>query len=553
MRIGSLNVLEKFYCGGNNLTGQIPFSIGNLSKLQTLGLSENDFSGTLPIEMGELRKLTELFLDAFSRDSEGIGGPLLPFSNSPDLTTLFIASNSLSGPIPASLLAGVDDPMQEISINLKSNILSGTVPESLSRFKRLQADLAGNRIEGIDPILCEQKNWMGGAVEIYQCNAILCPPGYFNQHGRQSSDDAPCDVCEGISSMPYYGALQCGSKEKIMEREILEKFYHQCGGENWKNTENWLDPNVDYCDWYGINCHEDTFVNSILLGSNNVVGTPPKEIFQLTHLKWLWLYSNPMDFNFDGIGDATELISLLLDSTILSSISGVGKAVSLLELDLRFNKLTGAIPNDDLETLVNIESLSLSDNVFTGEVPTSLKSMTKLKKLRLGSNRLTGTLPDFAEHSLLKSIDLSNNQLTGSIPVTLLQSADPSQEIFLDLSTNLLTGAIPGALARFNTMSIYLRNNQISTLHPDLCTKEEWMEGDVGNFDCDGLLCAPGTFSDKGRQSKAGLPCRACEESLFYGSTTCGGLMGTDQSSGIRVHISGTKLALAVVLGLLVT
>ena len=531
--IGNLSQLIEFHCAGNNLTGQIPRAIGNLARLEVLAMSENNFSGTLPETFNELRHLKAIYLDSFSGSGKGITGPLIPFSNSPDLVNIYIGGNSLSGSVPSTFLSGIEDPMQEVNVMLRSNSLTGTLPATLAQFKRLNIDIAGNKIEGIHPELCKKREWMGGKVEDYKCDAILCPPGTFNLYGRQSMDESPCEECVGTSVMPFYGALECGSRTKMKEREILEKFYHQNGGQNWKNSENWLDANKDYCDWFGITCHDSFLVDSILLGSNNVEGTPPKELFELENLQWLWLYSNPVNFNFDGIEKATKLTSLLIDSTSTTSIEGVGKAESLTELDFRFNSIGGKIPEDEFSNLKNLVSLSLSDNMFSGTLPTSLNEMKDLKKLRLGNNRFTGTLPDFASNPELKSIDLSSNKLKGTIPETLLKNLDTDQEVFIDLSMNGLTGTVPSELARFDSMTLYLRDNRISAIDPSLCKKSDWMSGDVGDFDCDGLLCKPGFFSELGRESKS-ASCEPCELASYYGASFCGEWQ--EASSSVKTH-----------------
>ena len=82
------------------------------------------------------------------------------------------------------------------------------------------------------------------------------------------------------------------------------------------------------------------------MGSNGLVGQIPKEIFDLPNLKTLSLYSNAVEFSFDGIGQATNLEVLSLDSTKLNSLNGVGAGLSLVEVDVRFNQLSGPIPEE---------------------------------------------------------------------------------------------------------------------------------------------------------------------------------------------------------------
>lgn len=261
-------------------------------------------------------------------------------------------------------------------------------------------------------------------------------------------------------------------------------------------------------------------MESIDLGSNNVVGIPPSDLFELDNLKYLWLYSNPVKFSFEGIGQARHLESLLLDSTGLESLKGVGQAYQLKDLDLRFNNLKGSIP-DELSNLVNLETLTLSNNKLTGKLP-SFSRMYRLKSLRLSENDLTGLLPSFAANHKLKFIDLSQNRITGKISSSFLESVDTSSTIYVDLSRNRLEGKVPGELSRFDQMTIYLKDNYLFGIERDVCDNHQWNDGDVEHYGCDAILCPPGTYAPgKGRQSLGGSICKECKDAKFYGQSQC--------------------------------
>ena len=467
-----------------------------------------------------MQSLQTLFIDSYTRRNAGISGPLPDFSGMAYLREIYLGSNSITGTIPKNLLADLESYDENISINLRSNLIEGTLPAELSRFKKLDIDIADNLITDIDDELCEMDEWMNGGVGKFDCNAILCPAGSFNQYGRQSTEENPCKPCEGSEGSTSLGATMCVHEMKAEEREILENFYKSCGGDNWKSKEGWLDPDTDICHWYGISCRNGGSVDSILLGSNNVVGTPPRSLFLMSNLKWLWLYSNPIDFKFDGIGDAGRLTSLLLDSTGLKSLDGIGAATQLTDLDVRFNSLSGPLPGA-ISGLINMENLSINENKFTGPVP-NLTRMKKLKSLRMGDNEFTGEIPAFAVHKNLKTLDLSGNRLTGTIPPNLLQNADTEQGIFIDLSSNQLSGRVPADLDRFAKITIYMRDNFIEEIDPELCDNEKWNDGDVGNFECDGILCPPGTYApNTGRASRNGAQCLDCSYAKFYGQSQC--------------------------------
>jgi len=546
-KFGNLSSLEDFYCHGNDLIGTIPTEIGQLKALEVLVLSENKFVGPIPNEINNLSHLQALYIDSFTRNNAGLSGPLPSFTGMPVLREIYLGANSLTGFFPFDFLGGLNSNEEKITIGLKSNRIEGVLPKSLSKFENFDIDISDNFITEIEGELCAMEKWNKGGVDKFKCNALLCPAGHFNQFGYQLNDRAPCKKCAGLEESKYLGATICQSEVKEKERKILEMLYHKCGGEDWKVNDNWLDENIDICNWYGISCRNGGTVDSILLGSNNLVGTPPKQLFELTNLKWLWLYSNPIKFSFHGIEKAERLTSLLLDSTGLESVDGIGNAYQLTDLDLRFNMLSGSLP-DEIQNLVNLETLSLTQNYFTGTVP-GLNNFHRLKTLRLDDNNFSGPLLDFSTHVKLKTLDLSGNTITGIIPSTLLSSVSSDEEIFLDLSSNRLRGKVPGELKRFEKMTLLLRDNFLEGIDPELCGSIGWNDGDVNDYECDGLLCPPGTFAEaKGRASKTGTQCTECKEAKFYGQSQCIDLVSAYRTSScsIRLHWFGVILALSM-------
>eukprot|EP00980_Cylindrotheca_fusiformis_P015861 scaffold4637_cov128-Cylindrotheca_fusiformis.AAC.32 len=516
--IGNLTSLKHLSLEGNAMAGELPTEIGLLQSLEELELSGNNWVGKLPETFESLKALRALYLDNSSGGRVGLTGPLPSFSTMPQLTELHLLDNQFTGSIASTFLADTN-PTFTINVHLEKNALVGTIPSSLSSLSKLNIYLADNLITGIGEGLCEMSGWLDGSVGTYRCNAILCPPGHFSSSGREESGSVSCLSCPGEENSKVYGSSFCLEAEKQHERDILQQLYVATGGPAWHNEDRWNDNGFDYCSWHGITCTSESLVESIILGSNHLVGTLPTEVYQLVKLKHLWVYSNVIDLSFQGIEHATNLESLILDSTRLSSLEGIGKAVSLKELDIRFNNLGGIIPSE-VNRLTSLERFLCSDNDFSGPVP-DLTALRNLKILQMGNNQMTGTVPSFSRHPVLESLELADNKLAGTIPTNILDGVDPSLGIFLDLSDNSLTGKIPVALSRFDDMVLLLRNNKISEISPKLCDMKNWNGGDVDSFGCDGILCPPGSVSPYGRASrKLDVECTTCRTSHF-GQTAC--------------------------------
>lgn len=518
-KVGQLVNLKRFSLVGNAVTGQIPAEIGNLIAVEDLDLSGNNWYGTLPETISSLASLRRFNLNNNQVNNVGITGQLRPFATMPNLSELNLSNNQFTGLIPDSFLSGIVDKTVPVVVFLDGNHLGGIVPSSLAALQQVNIYLQNNLISGFGTGICQQFQWMDGNVARYGCDAILCPAGEYSPDGRQVSDSTACKSCPDLQGTPTLGSSLCVSAQKQIEKDILLSLFQSTTGVNWKNSDGWADDDVDICNWYGIKCKEGATVESILLGSNGLVGTVPSDVYELPSLKFLWLYSNHIDLSFAGIEQATSLTSLLLDATKIKSLDGIGAGHSLVDIDVRFNNLKGSLPME-LANLANLETFTCSHNALSGSIP-ELSALRKLKTLRMGSNGFIGELPSFANHPSLVNIDLSDNGLGGSVPEDLLAAVPESQELFLDLSGNRITGIVPGELSRFAQMTILLRDNRISGINPNLCEQTLWNGGDVQEFQCNAILCPKGTVSSAGRASD-GVSCRSCSKNKYLGASTCG-------------------------------
>ena len=413
-QVGRLTQLNRLRCFGNKLTGQFPSEIGYLRNLVELLAGDNNFGGTLPSSLNNLVQLQELTLHQLN-SVNGIGGPLLDLSGMQQLTSLQLAGNSLTGTLPATMLANTLRGNDRVELLLANNRLQGLIPSSwATHFADLFVDLVDNEITGYsDASLCSKQAWMDDDVGRYGCNAILCPNGTYNAVGRQTSSGSTCQPCPVAQ---YYGATTCGGTGGNSEIETLQTLYLATDGSNWANTLGWSTTSGDVCSWFGVSCNAAGHVISISLDSNGLAGSIPTSLFTLPALQALNLANNEISFSFNGIGSATNLRSLNLEGISLNSISGIGAAKGLEEINLTDNDLSGSLPSE-LLTLLNLRRLMLNYNQLTGRVPEGIAVLRNLQELYLLHNRMTGQLPAaLGSLTNLKILALAENNFAGTIP-----------------------------------------------------------------------------------------------------------------------------------------
>ena len=423
--IGKLSKLTELYAFSNQLTGQIPTQIGLLDVCQILGLGNNQFSGTIPTQINQMINMRDLSVHHLVHsgnsdtglvpENQGISGPLPSFGDMPYLTLLFLDGNSLTGTIPSDFLRHNENTNVPISVGLAGNKLSGGVPKSLERFQSLSIDLVGNEITSIPSELCELGGWMGGLVETYKCDAILCPSGTFSRDGRATSDNNLCKVCnddednpEGdnddapTSSTAFLGKRTCTTDPSTLHPwQILAGFYKSMGGELWTISDGWVtfrdydsgtSPpktkdeieklQIEICSgsFYGIVCENNNIIQ-LSLPKNELFGTVPDSIFQLSTLQMFDVSGNNVVMqNFHAVAHSLSksLTTLVLSDIKINSLDGIGNISNLHLLYLDGINIKEPIPSE-IFNLINLKILHLQHGSFTGTLPTLVGKLTKLE------------------------------------------------------------------------------------------------------------------------------------------------------------------------------
>lgn len=141
------------------------------------------------------------------------------------------------------------------------------------------------------------------------------------------------------------------------------------------------------------------------------------------------------------------------------------RPLRVTELNFMGQGLTGQI-SSSLGSLTFLEKLDLSNNNFRGPVPL-LRNMQQLKLFYLNNNFLDGIIPAdaFTNCSQLSFIDLSTNYLAGSVPPNI--GFLPSL-MYLYLHVNNLTGPIPPTLGNATSLvELSLSTNRLEGYIPD--------------------------------------------------------------------------------------
>ena len=155
-----------------------------------------------------------------------------------------------------------------------------------------------------------------------------------------------------------------------MDRAALVALYNATNGDNWTDKENW-GSDEPLGEWQGVTTDDDGRVTQIRLWENNLIGSIPADLGNLTSLNLLALHINQLNGSIP-----MEL----------------GNLSNLTELALWENQLSGEIPSE-LSGLPNLQNLSLSDNQLSGEIPGGLGNLFSLTSLYLNGNQLSGQIP----------------------------------------------------------------------------------------------------------------------------------------------------------------
>jgi hypothetical protein len=265
--------------------------------------------------------------------------------------------------------------------------------------------------------------------------------------------------CDGVTVIPL---LQC---------QALAALYNSAGGNGWTDRTGWW-ADLNPCGWAGLGCNGAN-ITTIRLHENNLVGTLPLQLADLTGLTQVDISENPSLSGPipPGLWAITTLQTVVLAHNNLSG--GIPPFTvplpSLTRLGLDSNPLGGTIPiSMTSANLPALQEMSLDENGLGGPIPAEFFSTpwTNLGNLRLDENQLTGDPTGFNSTNFpaLFRLELGNNPWNGAggqaIPTEL---GTLTGLTVLDLSGANFTGAIPGELSLLQALTrLELNENSLA-------------------------------------------------------------------------------------------
>ncbi|KAG6554650.1 hypothetical protein Mapa_003668 [Marchantia paleacea] len=255
---------------------------------------------------------------------------------------------------------------------------------------------------------------------------------------------------------------------------------------------NWTagDPCTDV-NW--IKCSgAHTNVETLLLRNANLTGTIPSEMKNLKSIITVDMSNNQL---FGPLPDLTECTSIVFFNLSFCALDGpipdLKRSGGLDVLDLQNNKFSGPIPlalfqhgflrnvnlrnNElysmpvDLGLLIRLKTMNLDNNEISGRLPDLPSGNSqpdienRLEIVILSNNHFSGEIPTSWEHLIyVKEIHLNNNDLKGPIPSYF---GNLKTLLILDLRNNRFNGTVPRSLATHpNLKTLLLDNNSFTEI-----------------------------------------------------------------------------------------
>ncbi|KAI3798225.1 hypothetical protein L1987_33496 [Smallanthus sonchifolius] len=507
---------------GLNLSGKIGKGLEKLQNIKVLSLADNNFTGHINPDLSLLANLEHLNL---SRNgfSDRIPGSLM---NAGSIKFLDLSGNFISGPVPEQFFMNC---LSLRSLSLSSNNLEGPIPSSLSNCTTLNhLDLSSNRFSGnpdfdsgiwsltrIRTLDLSHNSFSGsipnGVIALHDLKELSLEGNHFS--GSLPSD---LGLCPHLKKLDFSNNLFTGT---------VPESFHALSSLSYLNLANNM-LTGEFPQWIG----SLTNLEYLELSGNGLTGILPESIGGLTSLKYISLSDNNLSGNIPmSLVSSSELSAISLSGNKFNgSIPDGLFELGFDRIDLSRNEFTGSIPPGSSKLFESLQSLDLSGNRLTGDIPAEIGLNSKLRYLNLSWNDFqTRMPPELGYFQNLTVLDLRNGAFHGSIPSDLCDSGrlgilqldgnsftgsipdgigNCSSLYLLSMSHNSLNGSIPRSMSQLKKLKILkLEYNQLTgEIPPELGELENLLSVNISYNRLEGRLPSGGIFQSLGKSSLEG-------------------------------------------------
>ncbi|KAJ6725248.1 LEUCINE-RICH REPEAT RECEPTOR PROTEIN KINASE EMS1-LIKE [Salix viminalis] len=269
-------------------------------------------------------------------------------------------------------------------------------------------------------------------------------------------------LASSLSAAPKAVHHRCRDDQRSAFAQLQENLKFP---ESFSKAELW-DLKTDCCSWEGVTCNDAGHATQLDLSfasgedGDSVSLEKPNLGMLFQNLSFLVeLHLDYVNISAQG-SNWCEVISQVLPNLRVLSLSNSSlsgplcssllKLHSLSELDLSQNPELSSISPSFLVNSSNLETLDLSYCGLNGSFPNNIFRFPKLQTIDLSENLLlSGQLPEFSLNSSIQSLSLKNTNFSGNIPLSIsnLKSLN-----YLDLSRCKFYGVIPPSLANLTQL-----------------------------------------------------------------------------------------------------
>ncbi|XP_010513997.1 PREDICTED: phytosulfokine receptor 1-like [Camelina sativa] len=226
--------------------------------------------------------------------------------------------------------------------------------------------------------------------------------------------------------------------------------------------DGWTNPSssTDCCNWTGVTCNSTstniTRVTKLELGNKKLSGKLSESLGKLDEIRVLNLSLNFINDSIPvSVFNLANLQTLDLSSNDLSGeIPTSINLPALQSLNLSSNGFNGSLPSHICHNSTQIKVVKLAVNYFAGEFTPGFGKCLLLEHLCLGMNNLTGTIPeDLFRLQSLNLLGIQENRLSGPLSPSI---GNLTGLVRLDISLNFFSGEIPDVFYRMPQLKFFL-------------------------------------------------------------------------------------------------